>query len=212
MSKEEAKNNPKPKKIEIHIVTLGDSQVGKTSLILRYTDNFFAEEYLTTVGIDLKFKKMQSPNGEELRVKISDTAGQERFKSIATNYLKKANGILLVYDITNKDSFKNIDTWANEITSEQSKHKPIILLGNKSDMNEKRVISKEKGEEFAKNCCGGIKFYETSCKTGENVEKAIDDLVFQIYNLKISGKNTEEEDKFKIKKEKKGKEKKKSKC
>ena len=205
-------NNPKKKKaFEAHIITLGDSQVGKTSLIRRYTENQFTGEYLTTIGFDLKIKKMTLPNGEEIRIKVSDTAGQERFKSIATNYLKKANGILLVYDVTKETSYNNIDNWLEQIKSDSDIKRPMILIGNKSDMANERVISKEKGEELAKNCCGGIKFYETSCKTGDNVDKAFDDLVYQIYN-KYSGKNLNDTDNIKINKGEKGKDKKKKKC
>ena len=205
-------NNPKKKKaFEAHIITLGDSQVGKTSLIRRYTENQFTGEYLTTIGFDLKIKKMTLPNGEEIRIKVSDTAGQERFKSIATNYLKKANGILLVYDVTKETSYNNIDNWLEQIKSDSDIKRPMILIGNKSDMANERVISKEKGEELAKNCCGGIKFYETSCKTGDNVDKAFDDLVYQIYN-KYSGKNLNDTGNIKIDKGEKGKDKKKKKC
>ena len=205
-------NNPKKKKaFEAHIITLGDSQVGKTSLIRRYTENQFTGEYLTTIGFDLKIKKMTLPNEEEIRIKVSDTAGQERFKSIATNYLKKANGILLVYDVTKETSYNNIDNWLEQIKSDSDIKRPMILIGNKSDMVNERVISKEKGEELAKNCCGGIKFYETSCKTGDNVDKAFDDLVYQIYN-KYSGKNLNDTGNIKIDQGEKGKGKKKKKC
>ena len=205
-------NNPKKKKaFEAHIITLGDSQVGKTSLIRRYTENQFTGEYLTTIGFDLKIKKMTLPNGEEIRIKVSDTAGQERFKSIATNYLKKANGILLVYDVTKETSYNNIDNWLEQIKSDSDIKRPMILIGNKSDMVNERVISKEKGEELAKNCCGGINFYETSCKTGENVDEAINDLVYQIYN-KYSGKNLNDTGNIKIDQGEKGKGKKKKKC
>ena len=211
MSKKNDGKKPKQKQFEAQIVTLGDSQVGKTSLILRYTDNSFTQEYLATIGFDLKLKKLTLPNGEEIRVKISDTAGQERFKSIATNYLKKANGVILAYDVTKETSFENIDNWVEQINAESGVSRPIILIGNKCDLTDKRVISKEKGEQLAQKTLGGIKFYETSCKTGENVENAIDDLVYQIYN-KYSGKNANEEGNIKIEKEEKGGAKKKKCC
>ena len=206
-----SKKNEKKKMFEAHLVTLGDTKVGKTSLILRYIDNFFNMNYLSTIGIDSKIKKITLSNGEEIKVKISDTAGQERFKSIASNYMKKANGILLVYDITDKLTFENINKWAEEINKDEEKTKPILLIGNKSDKLDERVVTKEEGEEFAKKCCGGIKFYETSCKTGENVEEAINDLVNQIYN-KDSGNNLNDGSNIKIDKNKKGNEKEKKKC
>ena len=206
-----SKKNEKKKMFEAHLVTLGDTKVGKTSLILRYIDNFFNMNYLSTIGIDSKIKKITLSNGEEIKVKISDTAGQERFKSIASNYMKKANGILLVYDITDKLTFENINKWAEEINKDEEKTKPILLIGNKSDKSDERVVTKEEGEEFAKKCCGGIKFYETSCKTGENVEEAINDLVNQIYN-KDSGNNLNDGSNIKIDKNKKVNEKEKKKC
>ena len=194
-----------------HIITLGDTQVGKSSLMFQYTDKMFSQEYLTTIGVDLKYKELKLKNGEIIKVKIYDTAGQERFISIASNYLKKANGILLVYDITNESSYDNISNWLEQINSKSDNERPIILIGNKSDMVNERVISKEKGEELAKNCCGGINFYETSCKTGENVNEAINDLVYQIYN-KYSGKNLNDTGNIKIDQGEKGKGKKKKKC
>ena len=172
----------KKTKFEVHLITLGDSAVGKTSLIGRYIDNYFSNNYIGTFGLDSQFKKKKI-NDEEINVKITDTAGQERYQSIAANYIKKANGILLVYDITSKDSFENVNKWAGEIKDKSEDSKPIILIGNKLDLEDKRVITKEQGQEFAKKYCdGGINFYETSCKTGENVNEAIDDLVNQVYD------------------------------
>jgi len=172
----------KKNKFEVHLITLGDSAVGKTSLIGRYIDNYFSNNYIGTFGLDSQFKKKKI-NDEEINVKITDTAGQERYQSIAANYIKKANGILLVYDITSKDSFENVNKWAGEIKEKSEVSKPIILIGNKLDLEDKRVITKEQGQEFAKKYCdGGINFYETSCKTGENVNEAIDDLVNQVYD------------------------------
>ena len=172
----------KKTKFEVHLITLGDSAVGKTSLIGRYIDNYFSNNYIGTFGLDSQFKKKKI-NDEEINVKITDTAGQERYQSIAANYIKKANGILLVYDITSKDSFENVNKWAGEIKEKSEVSKPIILIGNKLDLEDKRVITKEQGQEFAKKYCdGGINFYETSCKTGENVNEAIDDLVNQVYD------------------------------
>ena len=178
---------------EVRLVTLGDSKVGKTSLILRYVDDEFNLNYLSTMGFDLKIKKIKLSNNKEVKVKIFDTAGQERFKSIASNYLKKAEGIILVYDITDRISFENIDNWVDDINKEGKNSKPIILIGNKSDKEDERAIKKDEGEKLAKNCCGGIKFYETSCQTGENVEKAINDLVNDVYN-KYSGNIPKDKD------------------
>ena len=185
MSKKLDPKYQKKQKFEVHLITLGDSAVGKTSLIGRYIDNYFSNNYIGTFGLDSQFKKkkIKLQNGEEINVKITYTAGQERYKSIANNYIKKANGILLVYDITNKESFQNVFMCGMEIKEKSEVSKPIILIGNKLDLEDKRVITKEQGQEFAKKYCdGGINFYETSCKTGENVNEAIDDLVNQVYD------------------------------
>ena len=178
------------KTFEAHIVTLGNGQVGKTSIILRYIDDTFSLNYLSTIGIDSKIKKINMPNGEQIKVKISDTAGQERFRSIASNYIKKANGILLVYDITCHESFADINKWLQEINKNEN-IKPMVLIGNKSDLNDKREVPIEEGMNYAKNVANNIHFYETSCKSGENIDKAIMDLVNQIYN-KYSGNNITE--------------------
>ena len=201
MSKKYKDLKEKSKKtFEAHLVTLGDGQVGKTSIIIRYIDNSFSTNYLSTIGIDSKIKKVVLSNGEEIKVKISDTAGQERFKSIASNYMKKANGVVLVYDITSRASFQGIDKWISEISGDSTTLKPMILIGNKADMETGRVISVQEGEDLAKKYGEGIHFYETSCKTGDNVDKAISDLVNQIYN-KFSGK-TLNENNIEIKKDK----------
>ena len=175
--------------LNIHIATLGETEVGKSCLIFRYIDKTFSETYLSTIGIDTKFKKLKVENGEEIKVKISDTAGQERFKFLASNYMRKADGIILVYDITKKSSFEGVKNWANTLKEEFGNSKPYILLGNKYDKEDKREVSEEEGKDFAFN--KGIKFYETSCKTGFNVEEAINDLVNQVYE-KLSKKKKKE--------------------
>ena len=194
MSKKDNKNTKK--KFEARIITLGDSAVGKTSLILRYSDNYFSSLYLSTAGIDSKIKIIKLENGEDIRVVLTDTAGQERYRNIASNYIKKADGILLVYNITDKDTFEGVKVWIKSIKEESGDSRPIILIGNKSDLNDKRMIKKEVGEDFAEN--EGIKFYETSCKTGENVEKAINDLVKQIYEKSHSNPNGKDNNNFQI--------------
>ena len=190
MSKKIINKNNKKKIFLANIITLGNGQVGKTSLIIKYVDNTFSLNYIQTLGMDFKIKMVKLQNSEEIRVKLTDTAGQERFGSLSSNYLKKANGIILIYDITNRESFEALNNWADEIKekSKSDEARPIILIGNKLDLEGNRCISKEEGENFAKNNCGGINFYETSCKNGENVENAINDLVSQVYN-KYSGNN-----------------------
>ena len=199
MSKKIINKNNKKKIFLANIITLGNGQVGKTSLIIKYVDNTFSLNYIQTLGMDFKIKMVKLQNSEEIRVKLTDTAGQERFGSLSSNYLKKANGIILIYDITNRESFEALNNWADEIKekSKSDEARPIILIGNKLDLEKNRCISKAEGENFAKNNCGGINFYETSCKTGENVENAINDLVSQVYN-KYSGNNLNEGNNIKM--------------
>ena len=205
MSKKE--NNEK-KLTRINLITLGDGQVGKTSLILRYTNDYFGNNYIATIGFDYKFKNEKLKNGEEITVKIFDTAGQEKYRSLAANFLKKADGIILVYDITYKISFENLNKWLKDI-NENAKGLPIVLIGNQTDLEENREVSKEEGNEFAKKISEEIEFYEASCKTGENIKEAIRFLVEKIYK-KYQGKNMAEESII-IKKENKNKNNKKDK-
>ena len=171
----------KKRPLEVKIITLGDSHVGKSSLIFKFIEDTFSSSYMSTVGFDLKFKTIKI-NDEEIKVMIFDTAGQERFRSLASNYIKKANGILLVYDISDKNTFLNIENWMTNIKEESSDTIPIILIGNKCDLDEQRKIQKEEGEQFANN--NNLKFFETSCKDGDNVENCFIELTKQIIERK----------------------------
>ena len=157
------------------ILLLGDTQVGKSSFLMRYIDNTFQESYLSTVGLDFKVKNVQLDDGKTYRVQIWDTAGQDRFHAITRNYFKNAHGIILIYDVTLIESFQNVKNWIKQIKEEVTDKVSIILAGNKIDMEEKRKVSKEEGEKMAADY--GLKFYECSAKTGENVEEAFKDIV-----------------------------------
>ena len=158
----------------IKIMTLGNMKVGKTNFIIRYTDNAFQENYVSTIGLDFKLKKMEI-NKKTYLVLFFDTAGQERYKSIALNIIKDANGILLMYDITDKSSFESIPNWIKNIKSLKGDNFPLILLGNKIDLEEKRTISEEEGQKIADD--NGIQFFETSNKTGINIQEACSALI-----------------------------------
>ena len=206
-----ATNQPKlKKKIEASIITLGNGQVGKTSLIVRFTDNAFTFNYLTTSGIDSTFKSVKISNDETVKVKITDTAGQERYSSISYNYIKHSEGIVFVYDITDKKSFEEVGNWITNVEEAGNATRPTILIGNKSDLEEKRKVSTEDGKEFADQ--KGMHFYETSCQTGENVENAFMDLVRQIYETKKSKIQNENDENIKINKKHLKKNKKKKIC
>ena len=157
------------------ILLLGDTQVGKSSFLMRYIDNTFQESYLSTVGLDFKVKNVQLDDGKTYRVQIWDTAGQDRFHAITRNYFKNAHGIILIYDVTLIESFHNVKNWIKQIKEEVTDKVSIILVGNKIDMENQRVVSKEEGEKMAASY--GLKFFECSAKTGENVEEIFKDIV-----------------------------------
>ena len=169
------------------ILLIGDSSVGKTSLIQRYANGIFKEEYLATVGLDY-YTKQEMINNLNVLVKLWDTAGQERFKALTPNYFRNAEGVVLAYDVTNSESFENLKFWINSIKSnlgEKNIFIPIIIIGNKIDMEDMRDITKEDASKFAKE--NNYKYFETSAKTGEGVDEAIRDLVNQV--LTNSDKN-----------------------
>ena len=172
------KNNNQ-NKVDIKLITLGDSHVGKSSLIIKYIDNKFSNVYMSTIGFDLKHKQINLKDGTEAKIMIYDTAGQERFKSLAANYIKKANGILLVYDIADHSTFENIGMWMESITEEKGDKLPIVLVGNKADLEDERQVSHKEGKDLAEN--KGFHFYETSCKNGANVTECFLDLAELVY-------------------------------
>ena len=165
---------------KINIMILGNSAVGKTCFILRYTENFFQPIYLTTCGIDSKFKYITLPNSKKYKAIFYDTVGQERHRSISLNQIKSADGIILVYDVTNNDSFVAIKGWMESLREIKGNNFPVILVGNKIDLNEERIISQKNGQDLANSY--GISFFETSNKTGENVEEACLALINHISN------------------------------
>ena len=157
---------------EIKLITLGNSHVGKTSFINRYVENTFSIHISSTIGIDNKDKIEIIDNNEKVKVIIFDTNGQERFKSISFNMLKNANGVLLFFDVTNRDSFDSIKEWMNNIYNFKDEKFPIVLIGNKIDINkDERQVLKEEGESEAENY--KIKYFETSCKMNINIKETI---------------------------------------
>ena len=172
------KNNNQ-NKVDIKIITLGDSHVGKSSLIVKYIDNKFSNVYMSTIGFDLKHKQITLNDGTDAKIMIYDTAGQERFKSLAANYIKKANGILLVYDISEHSTFENIGMWMESITEEKGDKLPIVLVGNKADLTDERQVTYEEGKKLAED--KGFHFFETSCKDGANVSECFIDLAELVY-------------------------------
>lgn len=151
------------------LLLIGDSGVGKTSVLFRFSEDAFNTTFISTIGIDFKIRTIEM-DGKRIKLQIWDTAGQERFRTITTAYYRGAMGIILVYDVTDTKTFENIKNWIRNIEENASADVEKILLGNKCEVEEKRQVSKEKGECLAVE--HGIKFLETSAKTGTNVEEA----------------------------------------
>ena len=165
------------------IVTLGDSGVGKTNIITRYVENRFDENSKPTIGVEYFQKDLKvSSDGEDeiIRIRIWDTAGQERFRGIAGSYYRKASGVLVIYDITNKESFLNVEKWLDEIRVYTEGEIDIILLGNKSDLIKERQVTLQEGLDLSKK--KKLVFFETSALTNED---GIINSIFEELSCKI---------------------------
>lgn len=156
------------------ILLIGDSNVGKSSLLTRFADDEYQASYLSTIGVDFKIRTVKV-NGKTIKLQIWDTAGQERFRTITSSYYRNANGIFIVYSIDNPQSFQNVDSWLQEV-SRYSDNTVKILLGNKSDGP--RAVTTEEAQEYAEK--RGLDFLETSAKDSSNVNKAFDILTKKI--------------------------------
>jgi Ras-related protein Rab-8A len=167
------------------LLLIGDSGVGKTCVLFRFAEDAFNSTFISTIGIDFKIRTIEM-DGKKIKLQIWDTAGQERFRTITTAYYRGAMGIMLVYDITNEKSFDNIKNWIRNIEEHATADVEKMVLGNKCDMNDRRQISKERGEQLAIEY--GIKFMETSAKASINVEEAFTTLARDI-KLKMDRKS-----------------------
>ena len=173
------------------VLLLGNSNVGKSSLFLRFVDDIWNDTFVPTIGVDFKIKTFNIDE-KKIKMQIWDTAGQERFKNIIASYYRGAHGILLIYDVTDKESFKNLSNWLIEIEKNASKTVLKVLIGNKADLEDKRVITYNQGKEFADSY--GLKYIETSAKKNLNVNEAFETLgreLMQASDDKKIGKSKE---------------------
>lgn len=161
------------------LLLIGDSGVGKTCILVRFSEDAFNSTFISTIGIDFKIRTVEI-EGKKIKLQIWDTAGQERFRTITTAYYRGAMGIMLVYDVTNERSFENIRNWIRNIEENASADVEKMILGNKCDLQESRVVSQERGRVLAEE--HGVKFMETSAKSGLNVETAFLALAKDIKN------------------------------
>ena len=170
------------------MVLIGSSSVGKTCLFLQYADNLFNDSFMPTIGVDFRIKSMEIDNSF-VKMQIWDTAGQERFKTITSSYYKGAHGLILVFDLTDRQSFLDLDNWLMEIEKHANDHVLKLLIGNKSDLEGARTVSFEEAASFAKE--NGMKYMETSAKTAKNVNEAFNMMAKNIKD-NISRLNDEE--------------------
>ena len=177
----------------IKLVVIGDTGVGKTNFIFQFTEGKFSPIHVATIGFDHKSKIINLSNTKKkIKLQIWDTAGQERYRSITSSYYKGSHGCFIVYDITNESSFENVDKWYEQAQKEASKDVSIVLVGNKCDLENDRKISKEKGEEKAKNF--NCPFFETSALSKIKIEDIFTEMVNNIYERTGGVKNEEDDD------------------
>ena len=161
------------------VLLLGDSTVGKTCFLLRYCDKTFQEAHLSTIGLDYRLKNMTLASGKKIKLQIWDTAGQDRFRAITKNYYKGANGIIIIYDVTNPQTYENVKIWITQIREEANPNVIIYLAGNKIDVDEEeKLVKTEDGQKIANEF--NLPFFETSAKEGINDNEAFESLVEKI--------------------------------
>ena len=163
----------------IKLLIIGDSSVGKTNFISKFVDDKFIINHMATTGMDFKTKIIEI-NENKVKVQIWDTAGEEKYRSITKSLFLKVQGILLFYDITNEDSFNNLNKWIRIIKDGCGTHTPVLIVGNKNDLEDIRKVDKNAALEYAKREM--MDYIETSSKTGDNVQSSITIIARKILN------------------------------
>jgi len=165
------------------LVLIGDSGVGKSCLLLRFADDTYTESHISTIGVDFKIRTMEM-DGKTIKLQIWDTAGQERFRTITSSYYRGAHGIIVVYDTTDSESFEHVKTWMHEIDRYAGENVNKLLVGNKSDLVEKRQVDTETAKAYAGEI--NIPFLETSAKENTNVEDAFKTMAADIKKRQVA--------------------------
>jgi Ras-related protein Rab-1A len=151
------------------LVLIGDSGVGKSSLLLRFADDNFTDSFISTIGVDFRFRTIHVQD-KTVKLQIWDTAGQERFRTITSAYYRGADGIIMVYDVTSSESFDHVEEWLSEVDRYANPNTSKLLVGNKADLIEEKVVAESDAQAFAERI--GVSFLETSAKTATNVDTA----------------------------------------
>ena len=176
---------------KVKLMIIGDSSVGKSSLLKKYCKNEFSNSYITTVGIDFQVKIL-TINNIKIKIQIWDTAGEERYRVVAKNYFNTSDGFIIMYDITNRESFDSVSNWVEQIKESTPNYKKSVIFGNKSDLNKLRDVQINEGKELAKK--HDFKFFETSAKDGSNLNEGIESLVKDVLkdidSIKLKRRNT----------------------
>lgn len=159
------------------LLLIGDSGVGKSCLLLRFADDTYTPDYISTIGVDFKIRTIEL-DGKTIKLQIWDTAGQERFRTITSSYYRGAHGIIIVYDVTDQESFNNVKQWLQEIDRYATGGVMKLLVGNKADLLDKKVVEYTAAKEFADAL--DIPFLETSALSSTNVEQAFFTMARQI--------------------------------
>lgn len=171
---------------QFRIILLGDSTVGKSSLLKRYTEDVFIDFINQTVGVDFYVQFFEVEPGVRIKLQFWDTAGQERFRSVTRSYYRNSVGGLLLFDMTNRDSFEHVREWYQEVSERVQPHRVLfVLAGHKSDLEAERTVSRKEGESLAESL--GLPYIETSAKTNNNVVQAFELLCRTVYQALQSG-------------------------
>ena len=167
----------------MRVITLGESGVGKTSIIRRYIHNIFDENNLSTIGLNFSFKEVKLKNGKSINIKLIDTAGQEKYKALAKSYFKNVDAVLFVFSLNNQDSFDNMKNWINLFNDNHNGKEgiPKYLIGNKAD--EKREVQKNMVDEFLST--NKYKYFETSAKDNNGIDELFQELSEDLYTILI---------------------------
>jgi Ras-related protein Rab-1A len=179
-SSKNSKNQSRNKQYIFKIILIGDCNIGKTCIISRYVTNYHSESYICTIGVDFMMKSIIYDD-HTIKLQIWDTAGMEKYKQITSSYYRGTQAAIICFDLTNKNSFNSIERWYSDFSQFYNPifEKIVILVGNKSDLIEDRVVSHEEIENLCR--LNRFEYYETSAKTGENIESLFDDLAKRLF-------------------------------
>ena len=175
---------------EFKVILIGESGVGKTSIMLKFITNEFKSTYQSTLGIEFKIKDVFVDNTARARLKIWDTCGQERFRSITRQYFKNSNGVLLIFDLTSQDTIKKLNNWLNDVTEHVNEDCVIFVVGNKMDVKTRDISISEEAKSFAND--KKLNYYEVSARTGNGVANIFEKLAKKLVNNEKNKRNKDE--------------------